>query len=170
MRLRNVLSVGLAGFGMLACAAAPASTSTTTTNEPSRPGWTGSLQPTQQRTGGVGVTGQTKAFGTVTITPSPGTLQRMHVTISVAVPTTTAQSLRWAVLSGRCGSGDLALIGYDAFPLIDISSNGRGQIETDLPLAMESGGTYHVNIYSGGQQLENVVTCANIRYNSGMPR
>jgi hypothetical protein len=89
----------------------------------------------------------------------------MKASLTVAVPTTSAQSLRWAVLSGRCGSGDLPLIGHDQFPLLDVSTNGRGQVDAELPLVMTSGGSYHVNVYSGGQQLENVVTCTNLKYN-----
>lgn len=165
MRSRTLLASFVAGMTLGACASGPQSA--TTTNEPAVPSWSGPLQPTQQRTGSVAVTGQIKAFGNVAITQSPGVLQRMHVVLSVAVPTTLPPQMRWAVLSGRCGSGDLALIGYDAFPLLDISSNGRGQIETDLPLNMEASGTYHVNVYSGGQQLDNVVTCANLKFNPG---
>jgi len=169
MRLRHALTATAAGLSLAACASG--TQSTTTSNEPARPTWSGPLQPTQQRTGQVAVTGQIKAFGTVTITPSEGSLQRMHVYLSVAVPTTNSEQLRWAVLSGRCGNGDLALIGYDAFPLIDIGQNGRGQIEADLPLNMEAEGSYHVNVYlPGGQQLDNVLTCANLKYNSGAPK
>jgi len=168
MRLRQALATTAAGLSLAACASG--TQSTTTSNEPARPTWSGPLQPTQQRTGGLNVTGQIKAFGNVTISASEGSLQRQHVYLTVAVPTTLSQQLRWAVLSGRCGNGDLALIGYDAFPLIDISSNGRGQVEADLPLNLDAEGSYHVNVYNGGQQLENVLTCANLKYNSNAPK
>jgi hypothetical protein len=56
------------------------------------------------------------------------------------------------------------MIGYDQFPLIDISSNGRGEVTAELPLQLSSQGSYHVNVYSGGHRLDNVVTCANLRY------
>jgi hypothetical protein len=112
------------------------------------------------------VTGQNKAFGNVTISRAPGRLERMHVRLSVAVPTTGTTSYRWAVLPDRCGTAPLPLIGFEQFPLIDISTNGRGQVEADLPLDLTAVGTYHVNVYNGGQQLDNVVTCANLRYSA----
>ena len=122
------------------------------------------FQPTQQRTGGLAVTGQNKAFGTVTISPSEGRVQRMRVRLSVGVPAQNATSYRWAVLPDRCGSGQLPLIGFEQFPLLEVSTNGRGQLEADLPLVLTAGGSFHVNVYSGGQQLDNVLTCANLRF------
>jgi hypothetical protein len=140
------------------------------TDEPPMPEWTGALQPTQQRTGGLAVTGQNKAFGSVKISPAAGPLPRMRVALAVGVPTTSSTSLRWAVLPERCGSGDLPLIGFEQFPLIDVNVNGRGQIEADLPLVMSPNSAYHVNVYFGGQQLDNVVTCANLKFQMVPPR
>jgi hypothetical protein len=44
-----------------------------------------------------------------------------------------------------------------------MSATGRGQIEIDLPMELPQSGNYHVNVYSGGRELEHVVTCANLR-------
>ncbi len=145
-------------------ACATATTPATTSNAPSGGRFTGSLQPTQQRTGALAVTGQVKAFGSVTIAPTQGgNLERMRVSLVVTVPGANT-SLRWAVLPQRCGSGDLPIIGFDQFPLMDVSSTGRAQVEADLPLPLLPNSAYHVNVYSGGQQLDNVVTCANLKY------
>jgi hypothetical protein len=165
MRSSPVFSCGLALLAAVGCASAHPQ-GTTTYDEPHGLSWSGSLQPTQQRTGALAVTGQNRAFGQVRITPAPGNLPRMHVTITVAVPTATSTSLRWAVLPERCGNGDLPLLGFEQFPIIDISVNGRGQLDTDLPLELTANGLYHVNIYNGGQGLENVVTCANLKLDS----
>jgi hypothetical protein len=129
--------------------------------------WAGNFQPTQQRTGGVQVTGQNRTFGTVSVAKTEGRLERMRVNLVVAVPTNNTSQLRWALLPGRCGSGSLPLIGFDQFPLLEVSTNGRAELQTDLPLDLSVNGTYHVNAYLGGSQLDNVVTCANLRY---MPR
>lgn len=124
--------------------------------------WTGSLQPIQQASGSLGPTGQNKAFGTVTLS-SKGTT-RTAISITVSTPLTNAASLNWAVLSGRCGSGSLPLVGIERFPLIEVGNNGRGQLETDMALELPQSGSYHVNIYWGtGQQLSDVMTCANLR-------
>lgn len=132
--------------------------------EPQPARWTGNFQPTQQRTGGLQVTGQNRAFGTVSIRRADGRLERMRVALVVAVPTNAATQLRWALLPGRCGSGSLPLIGFDQFPLLEVSTSGRAELETDLPLSLTVNGSYHINAYVGGSQLDNVVTCANLRY------
>ena len=133
--------------------------------EASGPRWTGSFQPTQQRTGALRVTGQNRTFGTITVArQESGAQDRVHVSLTVAVPVSSSSSLRWAMLPERCGSGDLPLIGFEQFPLIDIGTNGRGQIEADLPLVMSPNSSYHVNVYDGGQQLDNVITCANLKF------
>lgn len=116
----------------------------------------------QQQTGGLGPTGQNKAFGTVTLS-SKGS-ERTVVSISVSTPLQNSTALPWAILPGRCGTGSLPLAGLERFQLIDVSANGRGQLSTEMALALPESGTFHVNIYWGtGQQLSDVMTCANLR-------
>jgi len=164
MRFHDLLLTSAASLTFFGCAS---TSRTAEADQPVGPSWSGNLQPTQQRTGGLAVTGQTKAFGQVAISSAPGRLQRMHVKLTVSLPSQGAASYRWAVLPDRCGAGSLPLIGFDQFPLIDVSTNGRGEVNADLPLELTPNGTYHVNVYDGGQQLDNVVTCANLRFNGG---
>ena len=169
MRLRNLFSTSVASLVLAGCAAKPRPS--VAMNEPVGQRWTGNLQPTQQRSGTLAVTGQNRAFGSVQITNrNEGGLQRMHVALTVAVPTESSSSLRWAVLPERCGSGDLPLIGFEQFPLIELGTNGRGQVEADLPLVLAQNSAYHVNVYKGGQQLDNVITCANLKFEPGAAR
>jgi hypothetical protein len=163
MRLLKLVNAGMAALTIVGCAS-KAGANMGASPESGVPTWSGSLQPTQQRTGSLAVTGQSKAFGTVVIRPAAGALRRMHVQLTVSVPTSGATQYRWALLPDRCGTGELPLIGFEQFPIIDIGSNGRGQIEADLPLELSANSTYHVNVYSSGQQLDNVVTCANMKY------
>ncbi|MES2177916.1 MAG: hypothetical protein V4550_08600 [Gemmatimonadota bacterium] len=131
--------------------------------------WTGSLQPTQQRTGAVAVTSQNRAFGTITIQMPQGTgmSQRMHVSLTASISGVASQQLRWAILPDRCGSGDLPVLGFEQFPLLEIGNNGRGEVSADLPLQLTANNSYHVNVYDGrGQQLDNVLTCGNLKFES----
>lgn len=124
--------------------------------------WTGSLQPMQQRSGGLGPTGQNKAFGSITLS-SRGP-DRTAISIQVSTPLQGSASLNWAILPGRCGSGSLPIVGIERFPVIDVGNNGRGQLENEMSLSLPTSGAYHVNIYwAGGQQLSDVMTCANLR-------
>ena len=145
-----------------ACAT-PQSTTSGGTTAPSASAWTGSFQATQERTGVLAPTRLQQASGTVRLRASERDLQRTSVSLVVATAVQEAASLPWAVLPGRCGAGSLPILGFDQFPPLDISSSGRGQLEVDIPLPLPQSGSYHVNVYYGGTQIDNVVTCANLR-------
>lgn len=171
MRLR-LLCLPASVIAVTACASSKPTTdsaagvptaSVSTSGAPTGPvTWTGSLQPMQQTSSGLGPTGQNKAFGTVKLT-SKGT-SRTAISITVSTPLSNAASLNWAVLPGRCGSGSLPLVGVERFPVIEVGSNGRGQLENEMSLELPQTGSYHVNIYwASGTQLSDVMTCANLR-------
>jgi hypothetical protein len=88
-----------------------------------------------------------------------------RTTVSLAVSTAIQQptSLRWALLPGQCGAGSLPLLGFEQFPPLDVTSSGRAHLEVELPLPLPQSGNYHVNVYSGGVQLDDVLTCATLR-------
>ena len=124
--------------------------------------WTGSLQPRQQRSGGLGPTGQNKTFGTVSLTAMGP--ERASVSIAVSTPLQGSTTLTWAILPGRCGSGTLPIIGMERFPALDVGNNGRGSLDTEMALELPASGSYHLNIYwETGQQLSDVMTCANLK-------
>ena len=169
MRLRllclpaSVITAACASSKPVTDSAASVPTASVSTNAATGPvTWTGSLQPMQQTSGGLGPTGQNKAFGTVRLS-SKGT-SRAAISISVSTPLSNEASLNWAVLHGRCGSGSLPLVGVERFPVIEVGNNGRGQLDGEMSLELPQSGAYHVNIYwSSGTQLSDVMTCANLR-------
>jgi hypothetical protein len=130
---------------------------------PAASGWSGSFQPTQQRTGKLAPTRLQQAGGTVRLRQSARDPQRTSVALTVSTQLQDPTSLRWAVLPGRCGTGSLPLLGFEQFPPLDVTSSGRGQMEVDIATPLPQSGTYHVNVYFGGTELENVLTCANLR-------
>ena len=140
--------------------ALPASASAQSASPGTR--WSGSLQPTQQSSGSVGPRGQSKAFGSVRLSSKgPG---RTVVDLSLSTSLQNSTSLNWALLPGRCGTGSLPLVGIERFPVIEVGTNGRGQLTSEMALALPESGTYHLNVYWGsGQQLSDVMTCANLR-------
>jgi hypothetical protein len=162
---------GLFVLGSMALAgcASSGSSQKVTYDDPPALRWSGSLQPTQGRSAEVQATAQHKASGTLSIEiPSVRTsnLQRARVSLSIALPELAGNQLRWALLPDRCGSGDLPLIGFEQFPLLEISSNGRGELKVDLPLELIANNSYHINVYNGGQQLTDVFACGNLRYDT----
>jgi hypothetical protein len=163
MRHRPLLFVSAAGLLASGCASSPSTPRETAAAVPSRGGWTGTFQATQERTGVLAPTRLQQASGTVRLRASDRDPQRTSVSLVVSTAVRETTSLRWAVLPGRCGAGSLPLLGFDQFAPLDITSSGRGQLEVEIPLALPESGTYHVNVYHRGTQLENVVTCATLR-------
>ena len=157
-----------------ACASTPASSSSTAGTSATSPSpssgplrWTGNLQATQQRTGDLAPTRQQKATGTVSLTVSPQNPNRTVARITLNSQVQEAGSFPWAVLPGRCGSAALPLVGVEQFPQLEISSNGRGDLTAEVPMTLPSSGNLHVNVYWRGQQLTEVMTCANLKKEGG---
>ncbi|MEO5589686.1 MAG: hypothetical protein ABIS03_08880 [Gemmatimonadaceae bacterium] len=125
--------------------------------------WSASLQPSQQRTGGLGPTGQNKTFGNVSIIPAGP--ERIRMSISLSTPLQNSTSLNWAILPGRCGGAALPLVAVERFPVIEVSTNGRGTLNSEMALLIPNSGTYHVNVYwaGGGTQLSDVMTCGTLK-------
>jgi hypothetical protein len=104
-----------------------------------------------------------KAFGSVVLSATPQDAQRTRAQITFNMPVQAPTEFRWALLPGRCGSNAFPLVGFEAFPIIEVGNNGRGQLDAHLPVTIPTDGGHHVNVYQGGQQLDNVVACANVR-------
>lgn len=122
--------------------------------------WRGQLQATQQRTGRAAPTAQNKSTGTISLTQaSPG---RTRVRLVVSTPIGSATALQWAILPGRCGSGSMPIDVVSRFPVVEISNNGRGELDETMQLDLPASGTFHVNVYNGGTQLNHVITCSNL--------
>jgi len=126
--------------------------------------WSGSLKPTTQRKGDLGMADQARAFGTVMLTRSASDPERTDVRITISTPASAAGNfLPWAMLPGRCGSGAVPLMSLEQFGQIDVGTNSRGELRTSLALPLPESGTYHANVYwPRGSQLSDVMTCANL--------
>jgi hypothetical protein len=124
--------------------------------------WAGSFQAIQQQNGNtVAPRGRNNASGSVVLVA--GTKNALRAKIRLSAATETSQYLHWALASGRCGSPAIPLLTVSQFPDISIS-NGRGQLDADVPIELPSTGTYHVNVFWGnGQDEADVMTCANLR-------
>ena len=124
--------------------------------------WTGSFQSIQQQAGDAAAPrGRNNATGRVVLTSSGR--NALHARITLTGGGDNSQYFHWALVSGRCGSPAIPLLSINQFP--DISMNkGRGQVDGEVPLALPTSGTYHVDVYwSNGQDQADVMTCANLK-------
>lgn len=172
MRLAPLLLAGLAGLPLAACASSSPSTdagaapsaAAATGDSPVR--WTGTFSPTSQRTGEMSGSDRARTYGNVSLQMSPTDRNRTRVRMSITVPTTVAnQGLRWAILTGRCGSGSLPVMATNLFPPMEVGANARAETDVEIPFTIPTSGSFHVNVFwpGGSDQLENVMTCSNLR-------
>jgi hypothetical protein len=131
--------------------------------------WAGNFQPVQMRSSSVGIRIQSRIYGTAELASVPSNPSRSRVRLRFTAQTAGNQAFtaQWGLLPGRCGAGSLPVHAIENFPVIDVSSNGRAQLDDEVALSLPTSGEYHVNIYLGGQNLENVITCANLRKADG---
>lgn len=174
MRLSSLAVAGLAGLALGGCASS-ASQSTNTEPAPSAAvggaggaaavRWSGSFTPTQQRSGDMGGSDRARTYGNVTLEMAASDRNRSRIRMSLTVPATANNTaLPWAIHSGRCGSGSVPVMAVNLFPPMEVGSNGRAEINTELAFATPATGSFHVNVYwPGGSTLENVMTCSNLR-------
>jgi hypothetical protein len=157
---RNVIAAGLLSLGIAVSAGAQ--------DAPKRIRWSGNFQPVQIRSSNVSIRIQSRIFGTAELASLEGNPSRSRARLRFTVQTTSGSFMtQWAVLSGRCGSGSLPLLPIENFPVIEVGNNGRAQLDDEVALELPQTGEYHVNVYLGGQNLENVITCANLKRGDG---
>lgn len=130
--------------------------------------WSGSFQPQQQRTGGLGPTASNRAFGSVSLTPSLTDANRARVQITLTAPVQTGQSLAWGMFPGRCGSGSgmaMPVVAVTTLPPLEVVRSGGAQMDQEIAITLPSGGGYHVNVFwsTRAGDLSDVMTCANLR-------
>lgn len=107
-------------------------------------------------------TSQNKTTGTIFLSPAGPSRTRIRLIVNTPIIANTTV-LQWAISPGRCGSGTLPITGVERFPVIEISNSGRGELDMEMPLTMPVTGSFHANVYNaGGNQLNNVIACANL--------
>ncbi len=125
--------------------------------------YSGDFGPVQQNSGGVGMQVRQRLYGSVRLIFREST-SRTNVQLRLNTNGNQSEILTWGVVPGRCGSGGVPVTPVSQLPALEIGINGQGQINAEaVPLTIPPGATYHVNVYRGGDQLPNVIACANLR-------
>lgn len=158
---RYTLGLVLAAVVLPSASAAQSSGAST---EQKKIRWSGNFTPVQVRSSNVAIRTQSRIYGTVSLTSVDDNRDRTRVRLNFTSQSgSNSFTVQWALLPGRCGSGGLPPLPIDNFPIIEVGSDGRAQLDTELSLSLPESGEYHVNVYNGGQELSNVITCANLK-------
>ena len=131
--------------------------------------WTGtfrSTQTTQSSLSGGGIIGTIN--GDVTLQPTnEGGIDLYVVSIKISM-NYQQESLEWGVSMGRCGSKLIMLETTGTVPTIDSRSGGDGELRHTMRLDMDAKHTYQLVLFRNGHLQQNVVACANLKYDDRM--
>lgn len=123
----------------------------------------GQFRPMQQAQGGLGMSTQQRVYGSVKIAFRESS-DRSNVNLTINTNSQQSEILGWSANPGRCGSGTVPFMPVAQFPAIEVSATGRGEVDSqNMQLNIPLSGAVHVNVYRGGDTLDRVIACANLR-------
>lgn len=123
----------------------------------------GQFRPMQQSQGGLGLSTPQRIYGTVKIAFREST-DRSKVNLMINTNLQQSEILNWSANPGRCGSGSVPFMPVAQFPGIEVGSTGRGEVDVqNMQLNLPLTGAVHVNVYRGGDSLDKVIACANLK-------
>lgn len=175
MPVRHFFTSAIIAGALSGCATAPVAnpapqsdSGQNVTAYPTIKRWTGTLSPTQSYQATATASRRQNAHGRVELTVSPSSPTLSHVTLTVSLPTEAGLNiLGWGLSQGSCGSGSPPVLSPSAFPPIQVSNSGQGNVDVKIPFILFETGSYHVNVFRGsGTQLSDVITCALLRKES----
>ena len=114
--------------------------------------------------------GPSKYSGIAKITPVPGK-QPLTQKVEIRVSSPSGVSLlQWGVARGRCGSVLDLLVPPGKLPALDVRAGGTATLDFEGVLVdFKLDGKYHVLIFLDGSGPQNVVSCADLRYEELKP-
>lgn len=125
--------------------------------------WSANIRPTLAPSSGIGAATM-RMYGSVNLTANrAGTPGSWMVEIRLTSDR-PSESLLWDIAPGHCQSGAVAQIQPNQLPPLEVLANGNADITTAANLLLNPGDSYHLDIFRNGQQQENVVACATLKY------
>lgn len=161
---RHALATGVAMCGVASLATAQGTKAKSDSIVPMQArAYDGQFRPMQQSQGAAGMSKQQRVYGSVKIAFRESN-DRSNVNLMIDTGLQQSEILGWSANPGRCGSGSVPIMPITQFPGIEVTSTGRGEINVqDMQLIIPASGPVHVNVYRGGDTLDRVIACANLR-------
>lgn len=132
-------------------------------------GWSGqfrSILMTQDSRNAGGLTG--RITGTVTMQPvRESGFDLYDITIEIS-STTPGDELEWGVSMGRCGSKLIMVENANQLPGFVTRSGGEGDMRHKAPLNLNAQASYQVGLFRNGHAQQNMIACANLKYDTRM--
>lgn len=159
-----------AAFMVAALLLAPAARAQHATAElPMLGRWTGqfrSILMTQDSRNAGGTVG--RISGTVELQPvRESGIDRYDVVILLST-SSPDNELEWGVSMGRCGSKLIMLEHANQLPGFTTRAGGEGEVRHTVALDLNAQANYQVGIFRNGHAQQNMIACANLKYDDRM--
>lgn len=130
--------------------------------------WTGvfrNVQVTQETRNAAGnVVG--RISGTVDLQPYRESGMDLYQVVLLLSTNQPGEDLEWGVSMGRCGSKLIMIEHANQLPGFVTRSGGEGEVRHSLALNLNAQATYQVGIFRNGHAQQNMIACANLKYDS----
>jgi hypothetical protein len=127
--------------------------------------WTASIRPSLSMSGNIGSSTK-RMYGSIKIVPSKsGQVGTWDIDLHLTNDR-PSETLMWTISPGRCGSGAYPLALPNELPFLEVSANSTADLTANVKLVLAADGSYHLDIYRGGNQQDNVIACALLKYNA----
>ena len=150
-------------------AAQPARAQESSDSLPMLGSWSGqfrSVQMTQDSRNAGGYVG--RITGTVNLQPRRESGILFYDVVIQISTNSPGDQLEWGVSLGRCGSKLIMVENANQLPSFDTRSGGEGEIRHSVPLDLDAKHTYQVGLFRNGHAQQNMIACANLKYDSRM--
>jgi hypothetical protein len=104
------------------------------------------------------LTGALDIHGTGWMAPSGGHTVA-GVTISNAAPGGVHP---WHVHQGECGGNGAILGPADAYPPLNVATDGTASAQANLDIPLPESGDYHVNVHASSDNMGTIIACGNL--------
>lgn len=122
--------------------------------------WSGTLRGQTMSS----ATDQTRFSGTVEVMPLLNERTgefRVRIRLSASAAT---GDMEWSISPGRCGYKLQFLLSPSNVPPLEIRSGGSAEVEYEGIINLNTQATYHIPVFQGGHLQQNMVACANLKF------
>jgi len=127
--------------------------------------WTGVFRPilmTQDSRNAAGEAG--RITGTVDMQPVHESGVDLYNVVIQVSSNHQGETMEWGVSMGRCGSKLIMIEHANQLPSFDTRAGGEGEVRHTVALPMDAKHTYQVGLFRNGHSQQNMVACANLKY------
>lgn len=131
--------------------------------------WTGqfrSILMTQDSRNSGGYVG--RITGTVDMQPFRESGIDQYEVVILLSTSSPGDELEWGVSMGRCGSKLIMVENANQLPGFVTRNGGEGEVRHAVALNLNAQASYQVGIFRNGHAQQNMIACANIKYDTRM--